>query len=165
MKQKFQVFSLIALAIFQLSLSGNAQQFFKQHPQINPYQYTVVKEQAFQKAAVSSAHPLASMVGAAMMKDGGNAFDAAIAVQFTLAVVFPGAGNIGGGGFLLSRNKEGAFMGIDYREAAPSKAYRDMYLDENGNPIDGMSRSGASASGVPGSVAGMFSALPFAKMT
>ena len=164
MKQKFQVFCLLVIALFQLSNSGNAQQFFKQHPQINPYQYTVVKEQAFQKAAVTSAHPIASMVGAAIMKDGGNAFDAAIAIQFTLAVVFPGAGNIGGGGFLLSRNKDGVLMGIDYREAAPSKASRDMYLDENGNPIEGMSRSGASASGIPGSVAGMFSAHPYAKL-
>jgi len=163
MKQKIQFFFLLVLAIFQLSSKGNAQNFFKQHPQINPYQYTVVKEQTFQKAGVTSAHPLASMVGAAIMKDGGNAFDAAIAVQFTLAVVFPGAGNIGGGGFLLSRNSKGFLMGIDYREAAPSKANRDMYLDANGNPIEGMSRYGASASGVPGSVAGMFSALPFAK--
>ena len=165
MKQKIQVFCLLVLALFQLSNSGSAQQFFKQHPQINPYQYTVVKEQSFQKAAVTSAHPLASMVGAAIMEDGGNAFDAAIAVQFTLAVVFPGAGNIGGGGFLLSRNKEGVLMGIDFREAAPSKAHRDMYLDEKGNPIEGMSKLGASASGVPGSVAGMFSAHPFAKKT
>ena len=165
MKQKFQVFSLILIALFQLSNAVNAQIFFKQHPQINPYQYTIVKEQSFQKAAVTSAHPLASMVGAAIMKDGGNAYDAAIAVQFTLAVVYPAAGNIGGGGFLLSRNKEGVLMGIDFREAAPSKAHRDMYLDENGNPIDGMSRLGASASGIPGSVAGMFSTLPFAKMT
>jgi len=165
MKQKFQVFSLILIALFQLSNAVNAQIFFKQHPQINPYQYTIVKEQSFQKAAVTSAHPLASMVGAAIMKDGGNAYDAAIAVQFTLAVVYPAAGNIGGGGFLLSRNKEGVLMGIDFREAAPSKAHRDMYLDENGNPIDGMSRLGASASGIPGSVAGMFSTLPFANMT
>ena len=165
MKQKFQVFCLLVLALFQMSNSGSAQQFFKQHPQINPYQYTIVKEQSFQKAAVTSAHPLASMVGAAIMKDGGNAFDAAIAVQFTLAVVFPGAGNIGGGGFLLSRNTEGVLMGIDFREAAPDKASRDMYLDEKGNPIDGMSKLGASASGVPGSVAGMFSAHAFAKKT
>jgi gamma-glutamyltranspeptidase/glutathione hydrolase len=165
MKQKFQVFCLLVLALFQMSNSGNAQQFFKQHPQINPYQYIVVKEQSFQKAAVTSAHPLASMVGAAIMKDGGNAFDAAIAVQFALAVVYPGAGNIGGGGFLLSRNKEGVLMGIDYREAAPSKANRDMYLDEKGNPIEGMSKLGASAAGVPGSVAGMFSAHSFAKKT
>ena len=164
MIQQFKVFCLLVLALFQLSSSGHAQQFFKQHPQISPYQYTVVKEQSFQKAAVTSAHPLASMVGAAIMKDGGNAFDAAIAVQFTLAVVFPGAGNIGGGGFLLSRNKEGVLMGIDFREAAPSKASRDMYLDAQGNPIEGMSRIGASASGVPGSVAGMFSAHPYAKL-
>jgi gamma-glutamyltranspeptidase/glutathione hydrolase len=164
MIQQFKVFCLLVLALFQLSSSGHAQQFFKQHPQINPYQYTVVKEQSFQKAAVTSAHPLASMVGAAIMKDGGNAFDAAIAVQFTLAVVFPGAGNIGGGGFLLSRNKEGILVGIDYREAAPSKASRDMYLDEKGNPIEGLSRIGASASGVPGSVAGMFSAHSYAKL-
>jgi gamma-glutamyltranspeptidase/glutathione hydrolase len=164
MKQQIQVSCLLVLAIFQFSITGNAQQFFKQHPQINPYQYTIVKEQSFQKAAVTSAHPLASMIGAAIMKDGGNAFDAAIAVQFALAVVYPGAGNIGGGGFLLSRDKEGVLMGIDYREAAPSKASRDMYLDEKGNPIDGMSKLGASASGVPGSVAGMFSAHPFAKL-
>ena len=165
MKQQFKLLSLLALTIFQLSTSAKAQDFFKQHPQINPYQYTVIKEQSFQKAAVTSAHPLASMVGAAIMKDGGNAFDAAIAVQFTLAVVYPGAGNIGGGGFLLSRNKEGVLMGIDFREAAPGKAHRDMYLDENGNPIEGMSKLGASAAGVPGSVAGMFSTLPYAKMT
>jgi len=164
MKQQIQVSCLLVLAIFQLSITANGQQFFKQHPQINPYQYTVVKEQSFQKAAVTSAHPLASMVGAAIMKDGGNAFDAAIAIQFTLAVVFPGAGNIGGGGFLLSRNSEGVLMSIDFREAAPSKASRDMYLDAQGNPIDGMSREGASASGVPGSVAGMFSALAYAKL-
>ena len=86
MKQKFQVFSLLVLALFQFSNTGNAQDFFKQHPQINPYQYTVVKEQSFQKAAVTSAHPLASMVGAAMMKDGGNAYDAAIACSTPVAV-------------------------------------------------------------------------------
>ena len=121
---------------------------------VNPYQYSVVKSGTFNKASVSSAHPLASMVGAEIMKQGGNAFDATIATQFALAVVYPGAGNIGGGGFLLSRNKEGVLMGIDFREAGPGKAHRDMYLDEKGNPIEGMSRSGASASGVPGSVAG-----------
>lgn len=165
MKQKFQVFCLTALVVLHASSTLLAQSFFKQHPQINPYQYTIVKEQTFQKAAVTSAHPLASLVGAAIMKDGGNAFDAAIAVQFALAVVYPGAGNIGGGGFLLSRNKEGVLMGIDFREAAPSQAHRDMYLDAQGNPIEGMSRAGAAASGVPGSVAGMFSVLPYAKFS
>ena len=164
MKQKFQVFSLLVLALFQFSNTGNAQDFFKQHPQINPYQYTVVKEQSFQKAAVTSAHPLASMVGAAMMKDGGNAYDAAIAVQFTLAVVFPAAGNIGGGGFLLARTNNGKLIGLDFREAAPAKASRDMYLDEKGNPITSKSLEGPLASGIPGSVSGMFNAHVYAKL-
>jgi len=146
-----------------------AQPFLKAHPHINPYQYEIVKEKSFDHGAVTSAHPLASMVGAAMMQDGGNAFDAAIATQLSLAVVFPGAGNIGGGGFMLARKVNGELIGIDYREAAPSKASRDMYLDEQGNPIAGKSTRGASASGIPGSIAGMISThayakLPFAKL-
>src|SRR6478752_2547569 len=85
---------------------------------IDPYKYTIVKKAEYSKASVSSAHPLASMVGAAIMKKGGNAFDAAIATQLTLAVVYPGAGNIGGGGFLLGRKANGELIGIDYREKA-----------------------------------------------
>jgi gamma-glutamyltranspeptidase/glutathione hydrolase len=142
----------------------HAQDFFKAHQQINPYNYSVVKEKAFDHAAVSSAHPLASMVGAAIMKDGGNAFDAAISVQLSLAVVFPGAGNIGGGGFMLSRDKNGKLIGLDFREAAPAKAHKDMYLDEKGNPSPTKSRDGASASGIPGSIAGMFSVHEHAKL-
>ena len=157
--------------VFALVLTGKlmAQPFLKAHPHINPYQYEIVKEKSFDNGAVTSAHPLASMVGAAMMQDGGNAFDAAIATQLSLAVVFPGAGNIGGGGFMLARKVNGELIGIDYREAAPAKASRDMYLDEQGNPIDGKSTRGASASGIPGSIAGMISThayakLPFAKL-
>jgi gamma-glutamyltranspeptidase/glutathione hydrolase len=131
---------------------------------IDPYHYQITKTGAFDKTAVSSAHPLASMVGAAMMQKGGNAFDAAIATQLTLAVVYPNAGNIGGGGFLLSRNKKGELLGIDYREAAPAKASRDMYLDKNGNPQSQLSLSGHLASGVPGTVAGLFATLPYAKL-
>ena len=146
-----------------------AQPFLKAHPHINPYQYEVVKEKSFDNGAVTSAHSLASMVGAAMMQEGGNAFDAAIATQLSLAVVFPGAGNIGGGGFMLARKVNGELIGIDYREAAPASASRDMYLDAQGNPIDGKSTRGASASGIPGSIAGMISThayakLPFAKL-
>ena len=159
-----KVATLLFISLLAFSSPSLAQEFFKNHPQINPYIYTVVKENSFENAAVSSAHPLASMVGAAIMKDGGNAFDAAIAVQFSLAVVFPGAGNIGGGGFMLSRNAKGELVGIDYREAAPSKASRDMYLDEKGEPSKTLSRDGASASGIPGSVAGMFSIHSYAKL-
>jgi gamma-glutamyltranspeptidase/glutathione hydrolase len=156
--------SALALSFVSLTVNGNAQTFLKKHTDINPYQYVVVKEKTFEHAAVTSAHPLASMAGAAMMKDGGNAFDAAIATQFALAVVFPGAGNIGGGGFLLSRKADGTLIGIDYREAAPSKASRDMYLDDKGNPITKKSLDGASASGIPGSVAGMISTHAYAKL-
>ena len=154
------------MLVFVLVLTNQliAQTFLKAHPHINPYQYEIVKEKSFDNGAVTSAHPLASMVGAAMMQDGGNAFDAAIATQLSLAVVFPGAGNIGGGGFLLARKVNGELIGIDYREAAPSKASRDMYLDDQGNPIEGKSTRGASASGIPGSIAGMISTHAYAKL-
>jgi gamma-glutamyltranspeptidase/glutathione hydrolase len=165
MKMKQSRFLILTLANLSIGLATTAQSFLKRHPGINPYKYEVVKEQAFSKAAVTSAHPLASMVGAAIMKDGGNAFDAAIATQFSLAVVFPGAGNIGGGGFMLARKANGELIGIDYREAAPGKASRDMYLDENGNPITKMSLDGASASGIPGSVAGMIATHAYAKLS
>ena len=154
----------IGLLLTVNAITGSTQQFFKKHPQINPYNYQLVKEAEFDHAAVTSAHPLASMVGAAIMQDGGNAYDAAIAVQFSLAVVHPGAGNIGGGGFMLARNADGKLIGIDFREAAPSKGHRDMYLDSAGNPSNTLSRDGASASGIPGSVAGMFEILKYAKL-
>ncbi|RYF79815.1 MAG: gamma-glutamyltransferase, partial [Chitinophagaceae bacterium] len=80
---------------------------------------------------VVSAHPLASEVGADVLKRGGNAIDAAVAVQFALAVVYPDAGNIGGGGFLVLRNNDGTSAALDYREKAPAAAHRDMYLDSS----------------------------------
>jgi len=173
MKKAVQAFPITKtiMLFFVLLITGKliAQPFLKAHPHINPFQYEVVKEKSFDNGAVTSAHPLASMVGAAMMQEGGNAFDAAIATQLSLAVVFPGAGNIGGGGFMLARKVNGELIGIDYREAAPASASRDMYLDAQGNPIDGKSTRGSSASGIPGSIAGMISThayakLPFAKL-
>ena len=131
---------------------------------IDPYHYTVVKKGEFEKASVSSAHPLASLVGAAVMKSGGNAFDGAIATQLALAVVYPVAGNIGGGGFLLGRKANGELIGIDYREAGPEKASRDMYLDKNGNMQSALSLNGHLASGIPGTIAGLFATLPYAKL-
>jgi len=109
---------------------------------VNPYQYTANKKIVCQKGAVVSAHPLASKVGIEMMKHGGNAIDAAIATQLALAVVYPGAGNIGGGGFMVARLANGQTLALDYREAAPATAYRDMYLDENGNVISAHAVSG-----------------------
>lgn len=112
----------------------------------------------FKHAAVVTAHPEASKVGVAIIKRGGNAIDAAIAVQFALAVVYPNAGNIGGGGFLVYRGKGGDSDALDYREKAPEKASRDMYLDAQGNAITDKSLYGALASGIPGTVDGMVKA-------
>lgn len=103
---------------------------------------------------VASAHEEASKAGIEILKAGGNAIDAAIATHYALAVVFPFAGNLGGGGFAIVRQSNGAFHSIDFREKAPLAAHRDMYLDKDGNVIDGLSLKGHLASGVPGSVDG-----------
>jgi len=107
---------------------------------------------------VSSAHPLASQVGLDILKNGGNAFDAAIGVHFALAVVYPQAGNLGGGGFVVYRLANGQNGSLDFREKAPNMSTRDMYLKESGGDLvvnDNKSRLGHLASGVPGSVDGM----------
>src|SRR5438552_19177768 len=109
-------------------------------------------------AMVVSVNGFASAAGIEVLKRGGNAVDAAVAVGFALAVVHPQAGNIGGGGFMLLRLADGAAHFIDYRERAPAKATRDMYLDAQGNIIPGASTIGYKAIGVPGSVAGMVEA-------
>ena len=115
---------------------------------------------------VASAHPEASQVGLAILKAGGNAVDAAVAVQFALAVVYPGAGNIGGGGFMVYRDSTGKAYTLDYREKAPGRASQNMYLDSAGNVRPGLSLSGHLASGVPGSVDGMVEAHKrFGKLT
>jgi len=104
---------------------------------------------------VASVDPIASRVGAEIMKRGGNAIDAAVAVALTLAVTWPEAGNLGGGGFLLLRKADGTEVAIDYRERAPLAATRDMYLDADGNVIKDVSLVGYKAAGVPGTVAGL----------
>ena len=108
-----------------------------------------------QHAVVVSVHELASRVGAEIMQAGGNAIDAAVATGFALAVVYPPAGNIGGGGFMLIRMADGKTHFLDYREKAPAAATRDMYLDAQGNLIAGASLIGYKSIGVPGSVAGL----------
>lgn len=110
------------------------------------------------KAMVASNSEIASRVGADIMRRGGNAVDAAVAVGFALTVTYPGAGNIGGGGFMVIRLASGETMAIDYREVAPGGATRDMYVDSAGNVTD-RSLIGHLASGVPGAVAGMSEAL------
>jgi gamma-glutamyltranspeptidase / glutathione hydrolase len=110
---------------------------------------------------VASTNEIASQVGVDIMKRGGNAVDAAIAVAFALAVTHPAAGNLGGGGFMMIRLKDGRTTAIDYREMAPAAAHRDVYLDKNGNLIEGEGGSlvGYRAAGVPGTVRGMELAL------
>jgi gamma-glutamyltranspeptidase/glutathione hydrolase len=104
---------------------------------------------------VASTSEIASRIGVDVMKKGGNAVDAAVAVAFALAVAWPAAGNIGGGGFMLIRKADGTSEAIDYRERAPLAATRDMYLDAKGNVIKGASTDGYKAIGVPGTVAGL----------
>jgi gamma-glutamyltranspeptidase / glutathione hydrolase len=108
---------------------------------------------------VSSVSEIASRVGVDVMKRGGNAVDAAVAVGLALAVVWPSAGNIGGGGFMVIRMADGRTTAIDYREMAPAAAHRNVYLDEKGEYIKESSQYGHRAAGVPGTVAGMALAL------
>lgn len=119
-----------------------------------------------QHGIVVSIHELASRAGVEVMKAGGNAVDAAVATGFTLAVVHPPAGNLGGGGFMLIRMATGDTHFIDYREKAPAAATRDMYLDAQGNVIEDASEIGYKAIGVPGSVAGMvYAEQKYGKLT
>ena len=107
-------------------------------------------------AMVVSAKEEASQIGLVILKKGGNAFDAMIATELALAVAYPNAGNIGGGGFMVYRLGSGERGALDYREKAPAKAHRDMYLDKNGKVIADKSTLGALAVGVPGTIAGIF---------
>lgn len=126
--------------------------------------YTAQKAAQGEEAAIVTPHPLSTQVGLQILKQGGNAVDAAIAVQFAMAVVYPRAGNIGGGGFMLLRQPDGQAYALDYRERAPSAASRDMYLDSTGQVIDGLSRIGALAAGVPGTVAGLEAAFAHSRL-
>ena len=133
-------------------------------PVIDPYHFSSTKRIVAKQGAVVCAHPLASAVGVSVMKQGGNAIDAAIATQLALAVVYPGAGNIGGGGFMVARLSNGQSLALDYREMAPSSASRNMYLDAQGNVIPGKSINGHLSSGVPGTIAGIFESMKYAKL-
>lgn len=132
---------------------------------VDQYKYDVQKKIVCDNGAVVSAHPLASKVGVAILKMGGNAVDAAIATQLALAVVYPSAGNLGGGGFMVARLKDGKLVAIDYREKAPGNAHRDMYLNPAGEPQLELSQNGHLSSGVPGTVSGLFESAKYATLS
>lgn len=123
-----------------------------------------------EKAMVVSARAEASKIGSDILQKGGNAFDAMVATELALAVAYPYAGNIGGGGFMVYRKADGTTGSLDYREKAPLAATSDMYLDSLGNVIPNKSRLGALAVGIPGTVAGVFEVhkkfgtLPFSEL-
>ncbi|MFN3940960.1 MAG: gamma-glutamyltransferase, partial [Chitinophagales bacterium] len=121
-------------------------------------QYTDNPDRDGYTAMVVSANSYASNVGIAIMQSGGNAVDAAIAVQFALAVVYPNAGNIGGGGFMVLRLHTGETATLDFREKAPAVAHRDMYLHPTGEVTRTAIESSQLAAGIPGSVDGMWDA-------
>jgi gamma-glutamyltranspeptidase/glutathione hydrolase len=127
--------------------------------------FNIIKEvKVKNKGVVVSAHPLASEAGAEVMKMGGNAYDAVVATQYALAVVYPQAGNIGGGGFLVGVKNNGEKFTLDYRETAPKKASKDMYVDKNGKADTDLSQYGRLAVGVPGSISGFFATLKYCKL-
>jgi len=141
--------SLLLISIYVLVISCNS---LDEHSEIK---YT---GPIAQNGMVVTTHPLASLVGRQILEKGGNAIDAAIATQFALAVVYPYAGNLGGGGFMVLREANGNTSTLDFREMAPLAAHKDMYLDEDGEIIENLSIQGHLAAGVPGTVDGMIRA-------
>lgn len=137
---------------------------FSQVQKIDPFHYSGQKNITCYNGAVVCAHPLASEVGILILQEGGNAVDAAIATQLALAVVYPGAGNLGGGGFMVAHLAGEKNIALDFREKAPAAATKDMYLDSLGNPIVKLSLDGHLAVGVPGTVAGLFASMKYAKL-
>jgi len=114
-----------------------------------------IQSSGYYNGVVATAHNLATQTGLNVLKNGGNAFDAAVAVNMTLAVVYPQAGNIGGGGFMVYYTAKGESGALDFREKAPARASRNMYLNSDGEAIPNLSRKGALSVGIPGTVAGM----------
>jgi gamma-glutamyltranspeptidase/glutathione hydrolase len=154
------VFVVIGLFLFSCeSLQKN-----KNHFALPFYPYPVHKKIITENGAVVSAHPLASHVGKEILQSGGNAIDAAIATQLALAVVYPNAGNLGGGGFMVARLSNGKEIALDFREMAPSGSSRDMYIDSSGNANTEKSQNGHLSGGVPGTVAGLFASMQFARL-
>ena len=127
-------------------------------------QLSSIKVSKGNSMAVVCASPYASVDAMYMMKHGGNAFDAAITAQLVLAVVYPQAGNIGGGGFMIAHQKNGNNICLDFREVAPLKAHKNMYVDANGKLQPQLSKEGRLSCGVPGTIAGIFEMYKYAKL-
>lgn len=159
---KFRYTYILLIVLYLQSCSGSRN--IVAPSRVNPYSYSIQKKINCKNGAVVSAHPLASEVGVAILKQGGNAVDASIATQLVLAVVYPAAGNLGGGGFMVAHLADGKNVTLDYREKAPATATRDMYLDKDGNAITSLSINGHLAAGVPGTVAGLFAAARYGKL-
>lgn len=147
-----KLFRLAAFALLLLPSLTQAQSAFI------PFPYEIKKEVTVDSAAVVSAHPLATRVGIEVLKKGGNAIDAAVAVHFALSVVYPQAGNIGGGGFMIYRDKLGNAYCLDFREKAPANAQEKMYQDSAGQVLTKKLQQGVLSCGVPGAVDGMYEA-------
>ncbi|MEP6615251.1 MAG: gamma-glutamyltransferase [Ginsengibacter sp.] len=157
------LFAAILLLFFSI-VSNGQHELLAVNQKINGFKYGITKTIICKNGVVVSAHTLASKAGVMMLKAGGNAIDAAIATQLALAVVYPGAGNIGGGGFLIAHLAGGKNISIDYRETAPHASSRDMYLDANGVPQTKMSLDGHLSVGVPGTIAGLYASLKYARL-
>ena len=141
---------IISIFLGMIFLSGCSQRNGKEK-----YKFIEGQDIVADSGIVVSANRLSSETGVRMLQKGGNAVDAAIATEFALAVCYPEAGNIGGGGFMVIRTNDGKTDVIDYREKAPLLASRDMFLDKDGNVSEGLSTDTHLASGVPGTVDGM----------
>ncbi len=157
-----KILSILLFTVIVLSCNTTQKNATKT---IDSFHYTIQKKTIADNGAVVSAHPLASKVGIEILKMGGNAIDAAIATQLALSVVYPNAGNLGGGGFFIARLSNGELVAVDYREKAPGKAYRDMYIDADGKARTDKSQNGHLASGVPGTVAGLFYSHRYGKLS
>ncbi|HMU47699.1 MAG TPA: gamma-glutamyltransferase [Chitinophagaceae bacterium] len=155
---------IVPLLFLSIILACNTTQKIDKALSFDPYNYSSQKSIVVSNGAVVSAHPLASKVGVDILKKGGNAIDAAIATQLALAVVYPRAGNLGGGGFMVARLKDGELLAIDYREKAPEQSKRDMYVDPDGTARTDKSQDGHLSSGVPGTVAGLFTSYKYASL-
>ncbi len=154
---KFSVFLLFFVLFFSCKTNQNLDKTELRPSLKSIYSFVQTNEKGIrgENGMVVTAHPLASKIGLEILQQGGNAFDAAIAVKFALAVAYPRAGNIGGGGFAILRLKNGQSNALDFRETAPAQSTSTMYLDKDSIPLSTLSQEGHLSVGVPGSVAGM----------